>query len=256
MARPTTGRRPIGRPGGEASSRRCAGTLRLQLLGGFQFLLDELPLRLPLGVQRLVAFLALHPLPVQRVYVAANLWPDSSEARAHASLRTALWRLGLRGLGVVTATTTQLALAPSVDVDVHDAAARAKRLVHRTGPSDPDDLAKLCDVGEVLPDWYDEWVLVERERFQQLRLHALESLCEQCAREGQFGQATEAGLAAVASEPLRESAHRAVIASHLAEDNTADAVRQYGLYRVLLKDRLGIEPSPQMRELVRGLPVD
>jgi DNA-binding SARP family transcriptional activator len=239
-----------------ASSPRFAGLLRLQLLGGFQGFLDEHPLWLSLGTQRLLAFLALQPHPVQRTYVAVNLWPDSSEGRAHASLRTALWRLRLRGLDVVTATSAQLALVPSVEVDVHDAAARARRLVHRTGPSDPHDLARLCDVGEVLPDWYEEWVLVARERFQQLRLHALESLCEQCARDGRFGQATDAGLAAVASEPLRESAHRAVIASYLAEDNMADAVRQYGLYRVLLKDRLGIEPSPQMRELVRGLPVD
>jgi DNA-binding SARP family transcriptional activator len=142
-----------------------------------------------------------------------------------------------------------------VEVDVHDAAARAKRLVHRTGSSDPRDLVRLtsCDV---LPDWYDEWVVVQRERFHQLRLHALEALSEQCARDRRFGQAADAGLAAVASDPLRESAHRAVIAAHLAEGNAADAARQYGLYRALVTDRLGIEPSPRIRQLVEGLPVD
>jgi DNA-binding SARP family transcriptional activator len=253
MAAGSTRRRPTRPDRGAATSSRCA---RLQLLGGFELLLDERPLQLPLSAQRVVAFLALHPHPLQRIYVASNLWPDSTEERAHASLRTALWRLGLRGLAVATATSTQLAFAPSVDVDVHDAAARAKRLVHRTGPPDPHDLGRLCDVGEVLPDWYDEWVLVERERFHQLRLHALESLCEQSARDGRFGQAAEAGLAAVASEPLRESAHRAVIAAYLAEANAADAVRQYSVYRILVKDQLGIEPSPRMQELVQGLPVD
>jgi DNA-binding SARP family transcriptional activator len=248
-------RRPIKLDRGAAMSVPSSGTLGLRLLGGFELLLDQRPLELPLSTQRVVAFLALHPRPLRRIYVAANLWPDSSEERAHASLRTALWRLGHRGLCVVTATTTQVAFAPSIDVDLRDAAARAKRLVRRTGRPDADDLARLCDVGEVLPDWYDEWVLVERERFHQLRLHALESLCEQCARDGRFGEATEAGLAAVASEPLRESAHRAVIASYLAEDNASDAVRQYSLYRVLVKEQLGMEPSARIQELVRNLPV-
>ena len=66
----------------------------------------------------------------------------------------------------------------------------------------------------------------------------------------------EAALAAIASEPLRESAHRALIAAYLAEDNAADAMRQYSLYRGVAKQQLGIDPSPRMRELVRGLPVE
>jgi hypothetical protein len=153
MAAGANRRRPARLDRGAATSCQCVGGLRLQLLGGFEFLLDECPLRLPLSAQRVVAFLALHPRPVQRIYVASNLWPDSTEERAHASLRTALWRLGVRGFGIATATTTELAFVPSVYVDVHDAAARAKRLIHWVGPPDPHDLARLCDVGEVLPDW-------------------------------------------------------------------------------------------------------
>jgi DNA-binding SARP family transcriptional activator len=256
MIADSTRRRPTGLDRNAASSSRRVGALRLQLLGGFEFRLDDRPLRLPLSTQRVVAFLAFHPRPLQRIYVAGSLWPDTTEERAQASLRTALWRLRLRGIEVAPASATHVAFAPSVEVDVHDAAARAERLVHRTGPADSRDLVRLCDVGEVLPDWYDEWVVVQRERFHQLRLHALEALSEQCTRDRRFGQAADAGLAAVASDPLRESAHRAVIAAHLAEGNAADAARQYGLYRALVRDRLGIEPSPRIRQLVEGLPVD
>jgi DNA-binding SARP family transcriptional activator len=233
-----------------------SGQIQVRLLGGFEFLLDDRPLRLPFSAQRVVAFLALQQLPVQRVYVAVNLWPDSTEQHAHASLRSALWRLGLRGLRVVTATPTHLGFGPSVQVDIDEASSRAKRLVHRTGPPEADDVVQLCDLGEILPDWYDDWVLLARERFHQLRLHALESICEQCAMDQRFGQAVDAGLAAVAIEPLRESAHRVLIASYLAEDNAADAVRQYVLYRQLVKDRLGLDPSPRMHELVRDLPIE
>ena len=61
--------------------------------------------------------------------------------------------------------------------------------------------------------------------------------------------AVEAGLAAVAAEPLRESAHRALIAAHLAEGNRSEAMRQFEFYRMLLGKELGLEPSAMMASL-------
>ncbi|HEX2156656.1 MAG TPA: bacterial transcriptional activator domain-containing protein, partial [Actinomycetes bacterium] len=107
--------------------------------------------------------------------------------------------------------------------------------------------------GDLLPDWYEDWVVLERERLRQLRLHALEALCARLTGAGRFGAAVQAGLAAVAGEPLRESAHRTLIRAHLAEGNPGEAVRQYHLYRRLLTDELAIEPSPAIRGLVQPL---
>ena len=56
-----------------------------------------------------------------------------------------------------------------------------------------------------------------------------------------------------AREPLRESAHRLLVRIYLADGNSFDAIRQFRLYRDLARSRLGIEPSPQMLELVHGL---
>jgi DNA-binding SARP family transcriptional activator len=105
----------------------------------------------------------------------------------------------------------------------------------------------------LLPDWYDDWVLMERERHRQLSLHALEALAEKLIAVAQHGRAIGVALAAVANEPLRESAHRILIRAHLAEGNVGEAVRQYRLYRRLLRRQLGLDPSPQMEALVRGL---
>ena len=96
-------------------------------------------------------------------------------------------------------------------------------------------------------------MVLERERFRQLRLHALEALCRRLTQAGRFGAAVQAGLAAVAGEPLRESAHRTLIQAHLAEGNPGEAVRQYHLYRRLLAGEFAIEPSAAIRELVRPL---
>ena len=64
--------------------------MSLTLLRGFQLESHGKDIELPLGSQRLVAFLAVHRRPLQRVFVAGNLWLDHGEERANASLRTAL----------------------------------------------------------------------------------------------------------------------------------------------------------------------
>ena len=137
-------------------------------------------------------------------------------------------------------------------MDLRETSARANRVLGHE--CTPDDLFELSEAGDLLPDWYDDWLTVERERFRQLRLHALESLAGDLADSGRFAAATDAALAAIASEPLRESAHRTLIKLHLAEGNAAEAVRQYRFYSGLLRGELGLDPSPTMQALVHALP--
>jgi DNA-binding SARP family transcriptional activator len=224
----------------------------LTLLQGFRLESRGQPIELPLGSQRLVAFLAVHRRPLQRLYVAGSLWLDCGEERANASLRTTLWRLRQLGVGLVDSTRNHLALNASVTVDLHEAEVRAKQVLrHETSSLQPDDT--LLVEGDLLADWYDDWVMLERERHRQLRLLALETLCEDLAAAGSYALAVEAGLACVAAEPLRESAHRVLINVHRGQGNLGEAVRQYKLYRRLVGDQLGLEPSPAMVRLVQSL---
>ena len=85
----------------------------------------------------------------------------------------------------------------------------SQRASEEMGRIDP---AVLSD--DILPEWSEEWLLSTREWFRQVRLHALEALCGRLCREARFGEALEAGLAAIACEPLRESSHRAVVRAH------------------------------------------
>src|ERR1700675_2929802 len=65
----------------------------LRLLDAFDVVCGGESVGLPLAAQRLTAFLALHERPVLRSYVAGALWPETPEERAHANLRSTLWRL-------------------------------------------------------------------------------------------------------------------------------------------------------------------
>lgn len=224
--------------------------VQLGLLGGFELTHRERHELLPLSSQRVVAFLAVHSRPLQRVYVAGVLWPDASEEHANASLRSALWRLRKRDYCLVDITATYLRIQPGVAVDFVDASARAHRLLTECGTYEEDDYDVMAPERELLPDVYEEWVLIERERFRQLRLHALESLCDRLVACGRHAAAIQAGLAAVRGEPLRESAQRALIRAHLAEGNPGEAVKQYHSFKRLLQEQLGLEPTEAIRSLL------
>lgn len=227
-------------------------TVRLGLLQGFQLECAEGEVDLPLSSQRVLAFLALQLRPQNRCYVAAMLWMNCNEERAGASLRSALWRINRCGHPLVAADARALRLMPDVVVDLRESARSAQNVLRgeaKGGAVRVDDLT----AGDLLPGWYDEWVVTEREHFRQLRLHALEKLCEQLTDEGRFGQAVEAGLAAVSGEPLRESAHRVLIRAYLQEGNRGEAIRQYEACRQVLRRELGIDPSPITQALLSSI---
>ena len=227
--------------------------LYLDLLGGFELRVGEDVLPIPVGFQRLVIFLALSGRLLLRTHVAGMLWPDVPTGRANANLRAALWRLPACSEGFIEVTARHLRLAGDVSVDLHRAAALARRLLDRSSRWDDDELgtAWMQLSRDLLPDWYDDdWVLAERERFHHLRLHALEALCDRLTAAGRYGEAVDAGLAAVRAEPLRESANRVLIKAHLAEGNHGEASRQYSSYRHLTLAELGVEPSAGLRDLL------
>jgi DNA-binding SARP family transcriptional activator len=143
-----------------------------------------------------------------------------------------------------------------VVVDVREAEARAHRLIDRPQACPDVDLSGSGLGGELLPDWYDDWLRVERERLRQLRLHALEALAERLIGLGRHAEAIEVALEAVMCEPLRESAHRMLIAAHLAEGNRYEALRQYRRYCRAMREDLGLGPSEQLTALVAPLGAD
>jgi DNA-binding SARP family transcriptional activator len=231
-------------------SPRPAQALALTVVGPFGLRRDGGIVALPPSVERVVAYLALRRGPATRANVAGTLWADASEDRAMASLRSALWRLRRPGLMVVDVIGEHLALSSGVAVDLYELTAAARGLIDGTSVAYPAALDRLASGEELLGDWYDDWILVEREHFRQLRLQALERLAVELAADGRYGRATESALAAIAAEPLRESAHRALISVHLAQGNLSEAVRQYSNYRQLMRDELDLEPSTQMQELL------
>lgn len=227
---------------------RRSERLQLRLFGGFELCCGPERLVLPLNSQRLVALLALR-VAATRGQAAGILWPEASEQQASGRLRTTLWRLQRTGRTIVECRG-RLALAAGVDVDVSTWVRAARRLLDAPDAADAPRPAPIEPVGDLLPGWYEDWALAERERLRQLQLHALETVSGRLVEEGRYAEALDTALRVVQLEPTRESAHRAVIRVHLAERNLGEAVRQFDACRVVLRRELGVDPSPLLRALL------
>ena len=225
---------------------------RISVLGGFQVRVGDRAMKFPFQAQRVIAYLAITGVTETRDRLAGRLWPFGTQNRADANLRSALWRINSTTESLVESTRSQIALRPDVVVDCRVAGAQARSLVAGDGMPCP------CDANawehELLPGWDEDWLLIERERLRQLRIHALEALSRLCLEQGRFLDAIDVALAAVSLEPLRESAQMVLVEAHLAEGNPSEAHRQFTSYRELLHAELGISPSSRLRDLLTGSP--
>jgi len=220
------------------------GVWQLALLGAWSLRRCGRPECLPVASQRVLAFIALNH-PCGRAQLAGSLWPTVDERRALGNLRSVLWRLSRSAPDLLMVAGQMLSLAENVAVDVRefDAVWGQTELVDHSR-----DYPHLFSV-ELLPGWYDDWVLAERERLRQLRLHALEDRAIALCQRHCYGEALQAALRVLSCEPLRESAHRLVIQIHLAEGNVSEAARQYSACRQMLWEELGVRPSRLLRQL-------
>lgn len=201
--------------------------------------------RLSLPGRRILAYLALRGGPVARGVASADLWPDVTDEVGRANLRRALWQLPR---GWVEAVGDELVLEAESDLArAHGAAARALG----GEPLTLDEIALLSN--DILPGWHEEWVLPAHEAFRLLRVQALEAACWTMASSGSHALATQAGAAAIAAEPLRESAAEALINAHLAQRNRYEAMQCFRTLAERLRYELGVAPDPSLTERVARL---
>ena len=222
----------------------------LHIVGGPYVVRDRERLVVPEGSKRLLVFLALHGGRVDRRHAAGTLWPEGGDSRASGNLRSALWRLRGAGVDVVEADKAVLWLHPDVEVDVDHLSDWAARIIEGDVHRSDLRIGQIdLEAMDLLPGWYDDWVIFERERLRQRLLHALEALSRHLLVRQRFSEAVEAAMTAVGIEPLRESAQRVLVEAHLAEGNLVEARRAFARYCVVLRAELDVEPGHELAQL-------
>ena len=230
----------------------------VQLMGGFGVFHEGKLIDLPDSTRQLIACLALSDGPQERSLVAAILWPEKPEQRAAANLRSSIWRLpSISGLELMSVHRSCLELDPSISVDAHQLQQTGWDLVHQ-GPrsSAAADLDRGVFAADLLPGWYDDWVIAERERLTQLQLHFMEALAYTLVRAGNIPEALDIAIRLVAADPLREGSQRVLLWTYCSEGSLGQARRQLDRYRRTLFDEFGLEPTLSLATILEEMGSD
>ena len=238
----------------EHSAVAVAAT-RLRLLGGWQLVVDGTERALGHREQRLVAVLGLRGRTA-RAQVESELWPDSTDQRALASLRRAVLQCQQRCPGLLEASRLTIALAPATQVDADDLRRAAGLTRLPMTDQVAGELLAALRGPELLPGWYDDWAVEERGRLEQLRAEALERVASYALEQGALSLAIDAARSASEVEPLRELPREVSIRAHLDRGDVAGALHEFRRYSTVLLDEVGVAPSDRVLALVEPLTDD
>jgi len=137
--------------------------LKAKLLGQFDIQLNDAPIEVPTRqAQSLLAYLFLNAGTAhRRVKLAGLFWPDTSESNARNNLRHALWRIR-KAIGHDHLLTDNVSVMLDTDSDYWLDAAVLEIAVDEDGSAD--ELIDIVAVytGELLPGFYDDWMVLER----------------------------------------------------------------------------------------------
>jgi SARP family transcriptional regulator, regulator of embCAB operon len=240
---------------------------RIQLCGRFAVDVDgsRIEDRLPGRRGRvLFAYLVLNrgrPLPRDELLMAG--WGEDASAEASNALSVLLSKLrhALGGDRLRGRTAIELLLPPATFVDVEAAlegAHRAEsaiaegRWAQAWGPAGiAYHVATRRFLTGLEASWIDQW----RRRLEDVRLRGLE--CFAAAGLGLGGpalaQAEERARMLTELAPYRETGHQILMEALERRGNVAEALRAYERLRVLLREELGIAPSPTLQAVHRRL---
>jgi WD40 repeat protein/class 3 adenylate cyclase len=231
--------------------------LHIRLLGQFDIRLDKKRITIPSRAgQSLFAYLVLSAGTLhRREKLAGTFWPDTMDEHARKNLRQELWRIrkalaGQPGGGSDYLLADEYTVAFNSHSDYWLDVAQLER---------PDqNLESLTHSvslyqGELLPGFYEDWIVLERERIQALFDARMEQLLELLIQFERWGAAQEQGERWLALGNTPEPAFRALMLAYGARGDLAKVSSIYQRCVSELQNLFGIEPSAETRALYEGL---
>ena len=231
--------------------------LQIRLLGQFDIRLDGKRVTIPSRAgQSLLAYLALTAgTSHRREKLAGTFWSETSEESARKYLRQELWRIRKALISIKTTGEEYLiaddfTIAFNRNADYWLDAAQLER---------PDlDLESLLTnlslyQGELLPGFYDEWLVIERERFQSIFDAKMGQLLEQLISAERWTAVQEQSERWLSMDSAIEPAYRGLMLSYGARGDMAKVSTIYQRCIAELDEKFGLEPSAETRALYDGL---
>jgi DNA-binding SARP family transcriptional activator/predicted ATPase len=206
--------------------------------------------------QALLIYLAVSGQACSRQSIAGLLWGDFSEERARGNLRFTLSEL--RSLVGDYVISTRQSLAFNFSLPHLLDAGEFTRHCAAPEKADPAELESTLGLyrSNFLDDFhlhdapdFETWVVVERERFQQMALASLAHLATSAQGQNDFDKAAAFTRRILALEPWREEAHRQLMTVLAQSGQRSAALSQFEICKKHLDEELGVEPSAETKAL-------
>lgn len=233
--------------------------LTAQLLGSFQLTYGTTAVSLPsrATAKTLLAYLLLHQTQTHtRAQLADLLASDVSEEQARRVLSRALWHIRQSlPIPLLEREGERITLSPEIPLRLDVTEFSDLVNPHLLSPQLNDKAAAALQKavslyrGELLSEFYDDWLLLRRELLREKYLHALWLLSKWEKENGRFQSALHHLLQLSQADPLREEAHCEIMRCYLLLNRPNAAMRQYELCVHLLQTELQLEPEPTTRQL-------
>jgi DNA-binding SARP family transcriptional activator len=222
------------------------GHLRLARQG------DNAALALRPRAQRLLVYLLLHRhQTAYRDRLAFTLWPDLPEKEALATFRRALSEVRAavppppRGewIAIQADEIRWNSDAPCwLDAAEYEASLRL---------GTPAGLRRAVELytGDLLAEFDEPWIDLERAQFREMQFNALRKLGVHERAAGRPGVAAALARRALQLDPLAENAYQDLMLALAAAGDRSAALAEYDQFSRLLREELGIDPLPETRQL-------
>lgn len=232
----------------------------VQLLGGFRLRHAGQDVK---GIQSerlilLLSHLLLHSeKPSSRKQIAFLFWPDTSEEQARTNLRNLFHNLKKAFPEIDSFLDLEgqaVGWKPDAAIQVDVRQFRAALNAAKSAKDDATRVRHLQEAieqsrGELLPGFYEDWILTEREELHQLHLNALTQLAKLLEGERQYDEAIEAVNRLIRADALNESAYQNSMRLHALNEDRAGALQVYHTCVTILKRELDLDPSPEIKAL-------
>jgi DNA-binding SARP family transcriptional activator len=221
--------------------------------------------------EQLLSCLALNPRAgVHRSALVEQIWPHAPQTLAAQSLNTLMHSLkgqladALAGQPPIVHRHNNYALnldgGVAVDVLEFESAVSSGHRLFSEGATaeaiEAYDRAVALYGGDLAAST-DIYELLERERLRVACLTTLARLADAHFELGNYAQALDSAVRLLAVDPCREDAHRMVMRAHVRMGSRAQALRQFNLCRLILRDEFNAIPEPateQLFEQIRNSP--
>lgn len=229
--------------------------IEIQLLGQFELRLDGKKVEIPSRpAQSLLAYLVLTAgIAHRRERLAGLIWPDVPELDARRNLRRALWHIRKAAEGQVPLRADDIIIAFDANPDVWvDVLVMSQKL---TTEKTVKELIQIVSAyaGELLPGFYDEWVIVERERLQAAFEGRIKLLLDRLVEVESWDEVIEWGEKWIALSSATEPAYRALMTAYAGRGDLSGVGQAYRRCAEALTRYLGVEPSEETHHLFTQL---